>query len=134
MFAPRRVRAGARSPLLGGPPTIGFADGTPPARSGSSSLSSTLAQAGANIEEANAQHLAGETIRKYKNLLEGRFVGWCDSKGYRLMKQITVDAMREFPATWDVARCTRTKNLERMRASSGSTSSRGGSTGIPRRA
>ena len=46
------------------------------------------------IEDANARHLAGETVRKYKNLLEKRFVGWCESKGLRLLKQIDVGAVR----------------------------------------
>jgi hypothetical protein len=36
----------------------------------------------------HARHLAGETVRKYKSLLERRFVCWCESKGYRLLKQI----------------------------------------------
>jgi integrase len=68
------------------------------------------------IEDAQVRHLAGETIRKYKNLLERRFVGWCESKGYRLLKQIDVGAVREFRTTWDDGANYATKNLERMRA------------------
>ena len=68
------------------------------------------------IDDATARHLAGETIRKYKNLLERRFIGWCESKGYRLLRQITVDGVREFRATWDDGAVYATKNLERMRA------------------
>lgn len=68
------------------------------------------------IEDANARHLAGETVRKYKNLLERRFVGWCETKGFRLLKQIDVGAVREFRTTWDDGAVYATKNLERMRA------------------
>lgn len=68
------------------------------------------------IDDAHARHLAGETVRKYKNLLERRFISWCESKGYRLLKQITVDAMREFRTTWDDGAVYAAKNLERMRA------------------
>ncbi len=68
------------------------------------------------IEDADARHLAGETVRKYKNLLERRFVGWCESKGFRLLKQIDVGAIREFRTTWDDGAVYATKNLERMRA------------------
>ena len=68
------------------------------------------------IEDANARHLAGETVRKYKNLLERRFIGWCESKGFRLLKQIDVGAVREFRTTWDDGAVYATKNLERMRA------------------
>ena len=68
------------------------------------------------IEDADARHLAPETIRKYCNLLERRFVPWCESKGYRLLKQVDVNAMREFRATWDDGAVYASKNLERMRA------------------
>jgi site-specific recombinase XerD len=68
------------------------------------------------IEDANARHLAGETVRKYKNLLEKRFIGWCESKGLRLLKQIDVGAIREFRTPWEDGAVYATKNLERMRA------------------
>lgn len=68
------------------------------------------------IEDAKARKLAGDTVRKLQNLLERRFVGWCDSKGYRLLKQIDVDAVREFRSTWNDSPTYATKNLERMRA------------------
>ncbi len=68
------------------------------------------------LDDARARHLATETIRKYQNLIERRFVAWCASKGYRLLKQIDVGAMREFRTTWDDGATYATKNLERMRA------------------
>ena len=51
-----------------------------------------------------------------KNLLEKWFIGWCESKGFRLLKQIDVGAIREFRTTWDDGAVYATKNLERMRA------------------
>ena len=68
------------------------------------------------MDDAKARHLATETIRKYQNLLERRFVVWCESKGYRLLKQIDVGVTREFRTTWDDGPVYATKNLERMRA------------------
>jgi integrase len=68
------------------------------------------------LGDAEARHLTPETIRKYKSLLERRFVAWCESKGLRLLKQVDVSAMREFRGTWDDGPNYATKNLERMRA------------------
>jgi integrase len=79
--------------------------------------------------------LSGETIRKYENLLERRFLPWCEHHGYRQFKQMrgvnyscrpadlivaaqqmTVDALRGFQTTWDDGPLYATKNLERLRA------------------
>jgi site-specific recombinase XerD len=68
------------------------------------------------LEDAKARRLTSETIRKYHNLLERRFRTWCESKGYRLLKQIDVDTVREFRASWGDSAVYATKNLERMRA------------------
>ena len=35
------------------------------------------------LADAKAQRLSGETLRKYENLLNKRFLRWCESKGYR---------------------------------------------------
>lgn len=68
------------------------------------------------ITYQKSRNLSGETIRKYENLLDRRFLPWCESKGYRLFKQLTVDALREFQTTWDDGPLYATKNLERLRA------------------
>jgi integrase/recombinase XerD len=68
------------------------------------------------IEDATARHLSAETIRKYRNLLERRFLGWCESEGFRQFKQIDVNAIREFRTTWKDGAIYAGKNLERMRA------------------
>lgn len=68
------------------------------------------------FEDANARGLREPTIKKQKKLLEDRFLTWCADEGYRLLKQINVDAIRRFRATWDDAPITAQKNLERLRS------------------
>lgn len=68
------------------------------------------------IEDAKARKLTAETVRKYENLLERRFLVWCEGEGYRLLKQVNVDVVREFRSTWDDSAVYAVKNLERMRA------------------
>lgn len=67
------------------------------------------------LADAKAQRLSGETLRKYDNLLNKRFLPWCESKGYRYLKQLGVEEMRQFRATWTDSANYATKNLERLR-------------------
>jgi integrase/recombinase XerD len=66
--------------------------------------------------DANAQHLSGETIRKYENLLNKRLLPWCADKGFRYLKQLGVEEMRAFRASWSDSANYATKNLERLRS------------------
>ena len=66
--------------------------------------------------DAKAQHLSGETIRKYENLLNKRFLPWCEDGGFRYFKQLGVEEMREFRASWKDSANYATKNLERLRS------------------
>jgi hypothetical protein len=68
------------------------------------------------LADAKAQKLSAETIRKYESLLNRRFLPWCESKGFRLLKQLGVEEMRQFRATWTDGAIYATKNLERLRA------------------
>lgn len=68
------------------------------------------------LADLRAQQLSGETVRKYENLLNRRFVPWADSKGYRYLKQLGVEQMRQFRATWIDSANYAVKNLERLRA------------------
>jgi len=68
------------------------------------------------LADAKARHLGWETIRKYENLLQRRLLPWCDDKGYRLLKQVGVEQLREFRASWPDGPNYATKNLERLRA------------------
>jgi integrase len=67
------------------------------------------------FEDAAARHLAEATIKKNKVLLKNRLLPWCESKGLRLLKQLDVDHLREFRATWEDAPLTASKNLERLK-------------------
>ncbi len=66
--------------------------------------------------DATAQHLSHETIRKYENLLNKRLLPWCGDKGFRYLKQLGVEEMRAFRATWADSPIYATKNLERLRS------------------
>jgi integrase/recombinase XerD len=77
----------------------------------------TIAEAVAKfLADARAQHLSGETIRKYETLLNKRFLPWCEEKGYRYLKQLGVEEMRQFRAIWRDSPNYATKNLERLRS------------------
>ena len=65
--------------------------------------------------DARAQHLSSETIRKHENLLNRRFLPWCEKQGYRYLKQLGVEEMRQFRASWTDSANYATKNLERLR-------------------
>lgn len=67
------------------------------------------------LADARAQQLSPETIRKYENVLTRRLVPWCESEGYRHLKQLGVGQMRQFRATWADGANYATKNLERLR-------------------
>jgi integrase len=64
----------------------------------------------------HGQKRKSATLQKHKNLLEKRLLPWCESKSYRLLKQLDVDAVREFRSGWPDSAITARKNLERLRA------------------
>jgi integrase len=68
------------------------------------------------IADARARNVGWEALRKYENLLRRRFLGWCDRKGYRLLKQVGVQELREFRASWSDSPNYAAKNLERLRS------------------
>jgi integrase len=67
-------------------------------------------------DDAKARQLSPATLSKHRNLLDGRLIPWCAHKGYRQLKQLDVDALREFRATWQDSPLTASKNLERLRS------------------
>ncbi len=68
------------------------------------------------LDDAKARRLGWESMRKYENLLERRFLKWCESNGYSRLRQLDVEALRTFRATWKDGATYATKNLERLRA------------------
>lgn len=68
------------------------------------------------LADCEARQLGWEAMRKYRHLLEDRLLGWCDSKGLSNLRQLTVDALRQFRQSWKDSPLYATKNLERLRA------------------
>jgi len=68
------------------------------------------------IAYQQSRHLSDETIRKYQNLLARRLLDWCTEMGRHQLKQLTVDALREFQQAWSDGAIYAVKNLERLRA------------------
>lgn len=66
--------------------------------------------------DLRAQQLVRETIRKYENLLNSRLQRWCEDKGFRHLKQLGVDEVRQFRSSWADSAVYAAKNLERLRA------------------
>ena len=64
----------------------------------------------------HGQKRKSATLQKHKNLLDKRLLPWCDKKSYRLLKQLDVDAVREFRGDWPDSPITAQKNLERLRS------------------
>src|SRR5690606_36386726 len=67
-------------------------------------------------DDLGAQKLSPETIRKYDNLLRKRMLPWCEEKGFRYLKQLAVEEVRQFRASWTDGALYASKNLERLRA------------------
>ena len=67
------------------------------------------------LEDAEARHLAPETIRKRRELLSGKLLSFCKAKGYVLLKQLDVDALRIFRKGWKYSPISAMKRLEYLR-------------------
>ncbi len=51
-----------------------------------------------------------------KRLLEVELLGWCADKGYRYLKELDTERMRDFRGTWKNAPSTALSKLERLRS------------------
>jgi integrase len=67
------------------------------------------------FDDCKARQLQPSTLAKNVNLLNNRLLPWCRRKGFGLLKQLTVDALREYRATWPDGPVSAYKNLERLR-------------------
>jgi integrase/recombinase XerD len=65
--------------------------------------------------DAAARHLAETTIRKRRELLEGKLLPFCRSKGMHLLKQLDVTALRTFRNGWPYSALSAVKRLEYLR-------------------
>ena len=67
------------------------------------------------LEDSEARHLAPPTIRKRRELLEGKLLSFCQSKGYERLADLNVDTLRSFRKTWKFAATSAVKRLEYLR-------------------
>jgi integrase/recombinase XerD len=68
------------------------------------------------MEDAKARHLREATIKKLRSVLEKQLLPWCEKNGYSRLKQLDVDALREFRASWKDSPVSALKKLERLRS------------------
>jgi integrase/recombinase XerD len=68
------------------------------------------------LEEARTRNLAAETIKKRRELLEGKLLAYCKHKGYRQLRDLTVERLRDFRHGWKYSPLSAAKRLEYLRA------------------
>lgn len=69
----------------------------------------------AYFEDAAARHLAPTTVRKRRELIEGKLVVFCQEKGLTLLKQLDVTTLRTFRNGWTYSALSAVKRLEYLR-------------------
>ena len=67
------------------------------------------------FDDAEARRLARSTIRKRRELLEGKLLPYCEAKGFDRLKDLNVDALRSFRKSWKFAATSAVKRLEYLR-------------------
>ena len=68
------------------------------------------------LADAEARHLAPETVRKRRELLEGKLLPFCETKGYEMLLHLDVDVLRIFRASWPYSPLSARKRLEYLRS------------------
>jgi hypothetical protein len=68
------------------------------------------------FEDAQARGLAEATIGKLNVLLRKQLLPWCRGKGYLSLKQLTVDELTQFRATWADSPISKYKKQERLKS------------------
>ncbi len=67
------------------------------------------------LQNAQAEKLSGETIRKYEHLFR-QIAAFAQSKGLRYVEEFDLDVSTQFRATWKDAPLSASKKLERLRS------------------
>jgi len=49
-----------------------------------------------HLEDAGGRNLKPESVKKIRDIIERRFLGYCSRQGFRVLKQLDVDAVRGF--------------------------------------
>lgn len=68
------------------------------------------------LADCEARHLKETSLKKYRVLLEKKLLPFCEQRGWSQMRQLTLDALRQFRESWDFAPITHQKNLEFLKA------------------
>ena len=68
------------------------------------------------LADAEARHLAAETVRKRRELLAGKLLPFCEAKGYATLSHLDVDVLRTFRASWPYSPLSARKRLEYLRS------------------
>lgn len=68
------------------------------------------------LKEAETRNLAATTIKKRQELLEGKLLAYCKRKGYRQLRDLTVERLRDFRHGWTYSPLSAAKRLEYLRA------------------
>lgn len=79
-------------------------------------LPSVVEAVAAFLKEAETRNLAATTIQKRRELLEGKLLPFCKSKGFRQLRDLTVDRLRAFRHGWTYSPLSAAKRLEYLRA------------------
>lgn len=67
------------------------------------------------LEDCVARGVRPGTLTLRKRLLEVELLAWCADRGYRYLKELDTERMRDFRATWKNAPSTALSKLERLR-------------------
>jgi integrase len=65
--------------------------------------------------DAESRNLAASSLRIYRRFLGRQLPGWCESKGFRYLKQVTFIELVEFKSTWKMKPATAAKRLELLK-------------------
>jgi site-specific recombinase XerD len=68
------------------------------------------------FQEATVRNLAATTIKKRRELLEGKLLSFCTHRGHRQLRDLTVERLREFRRGWPYSPLSAAKRLEYLRA------------------
>lgn len=67
------------------------------------------------LADAEFRNLAEASLRIYRRFIGRQLPAWCESKGYRYVKQLTFEELASFKASWKMKPATAAKRLELLK-------------------
>jgi integrase/recombinase XerD len=67
------------------------------------------------MEDSKVRHLAEATLKNLRVLLEKHLIQYCQNRGIRYLRELNVEELTTFRASWGGAAITQRKKLERLR-------------------